>query len=194
MQKLFDIPPDLPEGFYYYPDFLTKDEEMQLVKIIQKYPLKNLIFQGFEAKRKVISLGYDYHFDTRKITKGLPIPEELHPLLTKVGEKLNIPPEKFAEVLVTEYSEGTVINWHRDAPPFEKIAGISLLSDCVFKLRPYDKSKQTRAAVRSFVVAARSLYLMEGEAREAWEHSVDPVKGLRYSITLRTLRKNADGQ
>ncbi|HEY0029988.1 MAG TPA: alpha-ketoglutarate-dependent dioxygenase AlkB, partial [Bacteroidia bacterium] len=153
---------------------------------------KNMMFQGFEAKRKVMSFGYDYHFDSRKLTKGIPVPEAFHSIIQKVGKKLNIPSEKFTEILLTEYAPGTVINWHRDAPPFEKIAGVSLLSDCNFKLRPHDKAKQNRSSIKSFRAERRSLYLMEGEARAEWEHSISPVKERRYSITLRTLREESN--
>lgn len=188
MNTLFTIAPELPEGFTYIPDFITEEEELHLVTLIRKYPLKPMIFQGFEAKRKVMSFGYDYHFDQRTLTAGIAMPDEFLTVIRKAGIQLNIPAERFAKVLLTEYDTGTVINWHRDAPPFEKIAGISLLSDCTFKLRPYDKAKQTRSAVRSFTAERRSLYLMEGEARQDWEHSIAPVKSLRYSITIRTLR------
>ena len=41
----------------------------------------------------------------------------------------------FAELLVTKYPPGSVINWHLDAPPFELIAGISPAADCIFKLK-----------------------------------------------------------
>jgi len=189
MNTLFNILPELPEGFHYFPDFITEEEESNLVELIQKYPLKNMLFQGFEAKRKVISFGYDYHFDNRSLTKGVPIPEEFKPVILKAAAQLQIPAEKFEKVLLTEYGEGHVINWHRDAPVFEKIAGISLLSDCTFKLRPYDKSKQMRSSVKSFIAERRSLYLMEGEAKENWEHSIAPVKSIRYSITIRTLHE-----
>lgn len=189
MSTLFSVLPALPEGFHYFPDFISEEEERELVKLIKAYALKNMIFQGFEAKRKVLSFGYDYHFDTRQLSEAKPIPAEFQSLLAKTGAQLGIPAEAFAKLLLTEYDTGTVINWHRDAPPFEKIAGISLLSDCTFKLRPYEKAKQNRAAVKSFTVERRSLYLMEGEAREQWEHSIAPVKAPRYSITIRTLRK-----
>ncbi|MBX9850590.1 MAG: alpha-ketoglutarate-dependent dioxygenase AlkB [Cytophagaceae bacterium] len=92
-------------------------------------------------------------------------------------------------MLVTEYPTGSVINWHRDAPPFDLIAGISLLSDCKFRLRPHDKSKQCRTSIISFPVKRRSLYIMQGPARTDWQHSIAPVKETRYSITLRTLKK-----
>jgi alkylated DNA repair dioxygenase AlkB len=190
MNTLFNILPELPEGFHYFPEFISEEEERHLVNLIPKYPLKNLIFQGYEAKRKVLSLGYDYHFDTRKLTEGLPIPDEFTPILNKVAKHLNIPADDIKEILLTEYGVGHVINWHRDAHLFEKIAGISLLSDCNFKLRPYDKSKQTKANTKSFVAERRSLYLMENEAKQHWEHSIAPVKSLRYSITFRTLKEH----
>ncbi len=188
MQTLFPIPPGLPQGFHYYPDFISEEEEQELLKMIQSYPLKNMIFHGFEAKRKVLSFGYDYRFDSRKLSETLPIPGEFRPLIRNVGGRLGIAENGFVKMLLTEYNTGTVINWHRDAPPFGKIAGISLLSDCRYKLRPYNKALQTRAAVRAFTVERRSLYLMEGAARDEWEHSISPIKSLRYSITIRTLR------
>jgi alkylated DNA repair dioxygenase AlkB len=188
MERLFSILPELPSGFHYFPDFISVEEEASLVDLIQKYPLRNLMFQGYEAKRKVMSFGYDYHFDSKRLTKGIEIPDEFKPIIKKVGIKLNIPVDNIKEILITEYGIGHVINWHRDAQVFDKIAGVSLLSDCTFKLRPYDKSKQTRAAVKSFTAERRSLYLMEDEAKHSWEHSIAPMKSIRYSITFRTFK------
>ena len=189
MQTLFSIAPDLPGGFLYIPDFITEAEESHLIDLITRLPLKNMMFQGFEAKRKVIGFGYDYHFDSRMLTPGKPIPDEFFQVIRKVSARLQIPEERFVKLLLTEYDTGTVINWHRDAPPFEKIAGISLSSDCTFKFRPYDKTKQTRSAVKFFIAERRSLYLIDGESRQDWEHSIAPVKSRRFSITLRTLRE-----
>jgi alkylated DNA repair dioxygenase AlkB len=42
--------------------------------------------------------------------------------------------------------------------------------------------------VLRLLVAPRSLYLITGEARWGWQHSVAPTHALRYSITFRTLR------
>lgn len=188
MQTLFDFIPVLPYGFSYFPDFITKQEETGLLAVIGKLDLHPLIFQGFEAKRKVESYGYDYNFDKRTVTKGKAIPEGLIPLVEKVAAFLTIPAESLAEVLVTEYPVGSVINWHRDAPPFGMIIGVSLLSDCTFRFRPYDKSKQNRKSIISFTVKRRSVYVIKDEARTDWEHSISPVKEIRISVTLRTLR------
>ena len=188
MHTLFPIEPDFPPGFSYTPDFLTEDEEKELHKEIQKIELSNFNFQGFKANRKIASFGYDYSFDNGSLTRGKDIPSTFNFLIEKVSRHLSIKPGEFAELLVTEYPVGSVINWHRDAPPFDVIGGISLMADCTFRLRPYDKSKQTKTSVISFPVKRRSLYIIKGEARTDWQHSITPVKQIRYSITLRTLR------
>lgn len=188
MNTLFPIERAFPEGFSYIPDFLSESEETELCEEIFKMELQNFNFQGFKANRKVVSFGYDYSFDNGSLTRGKDIPQTFNFLIEKVCRHLSLPPEKFAELLVTEYPVGAVINWHRDAPPFDLIAGISLMSDCTFRLRPHDKAKQARASVISFPVERRSLYIIQGRARSEWQHSITPVKKVRYSVTLRTLK------
>jgi alkylated DNA repair dioxygenase AlkB len=189
MDTLFSIKPDFPDGFHYFPDFITEKEEAGLIEQIKIHPLHHLNFQGFEAKRKIASFGFDYSFDKRTLTQGKEIPTAFITLIEKVAHHLSIPSKDFAELLLTEYPEGSVINWHRDAPPFGLIAGISLLSDCTFRLRPHDKAKQNRSTILSFPVKRRSLYIISGIARSEWQHSISPVKQTRFSITLRTLKK-----
>ena len=189
MDTLFPLTPVFPEGFTYLEDFISVEEERELLEFVKNIEVHTFLFHGYEAKRKVASFGYDYNFENRSITKGFPIPDVFIPLVQKVSNYLNIRQEEFAELLVTEYPLGSVINWHRDAFPFELIAGISLLSDCKFMLRPYDKSKQGKKNLLSFPVKRRSLYVMKDISRYEWEHSIAPVKEIRYSITLRTLKK-----
>ena len=45
--------------------------------------------------------------------------------------------DAFAMALINEYRPGTPIGWHRDAPQYDIVAGISLLSACRMKFRPY---------------------------------------------------------
>jgi alkylated DNA repair dioxygenase AlkB len=188
MNTLFPLLPQLPDGFAYIPDFITEAEEAELLDQISKVSFHAFLFQGYEAKRRVASFGYDWSFDRRVLTKGADIPEAFHPIIEKVADRLSFPPDALAELLLTEYPAGSVINWHRDAPPFDLIAGISLLSDCTFRLRPHDKAKQGRGSIISIPLARCSLYIMQGEVRADWQHSIPAVKGLRYSITFRTLR------
>jgi alkylated DNA repair dioxygenase AlkB len=190
MNTLFSLESLLPDGFSYYPNFITEAEEKDLMKAVSKASLHAFRFQGFEAKRKVASFGYDWSFDKQRLVKGKEIPPEFEGLIAKVAGHMGIPPTKISELLVTEYPVGSVINWHRDAPPFDWVMGISLMADCIFRLRPYDKAKQSRRSLVSFPVGRRSLYLMQGEARTDWQHSTAPVAAVRYSITLRTLKEH----
>lgn len=190
MNTLFPNDLIVPDGFRYFPDFLTEYEEQQLINDIGTLELHPLIFRGFEAKRKVNSYGYDYQFDTRTISIGENIPHAFNFLLEKISAWLSIALEDLAEVLVTEYPPGSVINWHRDAPPFDIIVGVSLMSDCKFKLRPYDKTKQGRKSIVTIPVSRRSIYVIRDEARTNWEHCIAPVPETRYSVTVRTLASN----
>lgn len=188
MDTLFETGPGLPNGFHYFPDFLTQGEELELIMEMEKIPMSAFLFQGFQAKRKIASFGHDWSFERRTLSEGKEIPLAFKPLISKAATRLNLNQNDFVEVLLTEYPMGSVINWHRDAPPFDTIAGISLLSDCVFRFRPHDKAKQGRSAIISLPVKRRSLYVIQGESRTDWQHSISPVKNHRYSITLRTLR------
>ena len=86
---------------------------------------------------------------------------------------------------MTEYSSGAGIGWHRDAPPFGIIAGISLAGTC--KMR-FQKGTGADRIVSELVLPPRSMYLLTGSARKEWQHSIPPTKELRYSITFRTMR------
>jgi alkylated DNA repair dioxygenase AlkB len=189
MNTLFPVDPVFPEGFSYSDNFLDENEEEQLYKDVLKIDLHNFNFQGYTANRKTASFGFDYSFDNRKLTKGKEIPSVFNSLIDKVAQHISTTKDKIAELLIIEYPVGAVINWHRDAPPFDIIIGISLLSDCKFRLRPQDKLKQNRGSIISFPVKRRSMYVMEGSSRSEWQHSISPVKEVRYSITLRTLRE-----
>ena len=92
-----------------------------------------------------------------------------------------------------EYPPGAPIGWHRDAPMFGDVAGISLLSAATMKFRPYVPPSEREAAGRrrsthELELAARSAYLIAGPARREYEHHIPPARRLRYSVTFRTMR------
>lgn len=189
MHTLFPDEPVFPDGFTYTPAFLTVEEEAALYAEILNTDLQTMVFHGFEAKRKVASFGYSYSFQDRSLNKAKEIPAAFNFLIQKTGRSLHLPPDEFTQLLITEYPPGSVINWRRDAPPFKVIAGISLMEDCTFRLRPYQN--HDRSSIISLFVERRSLYCIRGNARSNWEHSTAPVKNVRYSVTLRTLTTTA---
>lgn len=68
-------PENIPEGFEYYPDFLSMQAEKDLLDTISGIELMTFVFQGYTAKRKTAAFGYDYSFDNRKVSQGKPIPQ-----------------------------------------------------------------------------------------------------------------------
>lgn len=182
---LFDLSAELPEGFRYQPDFLSADEERDLLGHIRALQFGDVRMHGVVARRRVVQYGRNYSFDSSRVTAGAEIAAFLRPLRARVADLAGRMPEEFSEVLITEYPPGAPIGWHRDAPPFDIVAGVSLLSACRFRLRRYDRT----GGVISLEIEPRSIYVMAGTARTAWEHHIPPTPALRYSITMRTLRK-----
>ena len=181
---LFGGGPALPEGFRYEEQFISREEQARLVDRIRSLPFEPFQFHGYEGKRRVISFGWRYDFDASTLEASEEIPAFLLDLRERVAGFADLPAAAFKQVLVTEYDSGAGIGWHRDKAVFREVAGVSLLSTCVFRLRRKAGAKWERASV---VAAPGSAYLLSGPARTEWEHSIPAVDSLRYSVTYRTL-------
>jgi alkylated DNA repair dioxygenase AlkB len=180
--RLFKTDPSLPEGFRYQPDLLSKEEEQDLVRQVEALPFKEFQFQGFLGKRRVVSFGWKYDFNDRKLQKADDMPPFLLPLRRRAAGFAGLAPTAFQHVLVTEYSPGAGIGWHRDKAVFDEVVGVSLLAPCNFRFRRKTGDKWERATV---VAEPRSAYLLAGPSRTEWEHSIPEMDQLRYSITFR---------
>jgi alkylated DNA repair dioxygenase AlkB len=178
-------PPDIPEGFRYGDDILTPEEERELIEHVRVLPLKEFEFHGYLGKRRVISFGYHYDFGERRLQEATEIPAFLLPARDRAATFARLAPEDLRHVLVTEYGPGAAIGWHRDKAVFEDVIGLSLLSPCTFRFRRKSGTKWDRFTV---TVKPRSAYLLRGNSRTEWEHSIPGVEELRYSITFRSLR------
>jgi alkylated DNA repair dioxygenase AlkB len=174
-------------GYVYEPDFLGVDEEATLLETIRTLPLANAEYKEYRARRRVVSYGGRYDYSANQLNEAALVPEFLCPLRERVAQWAGRAPGDFRHALIAEYSEGTQLGWHRDVPDFELVVGISLLSACRMRFRRYPP--QPREKSLGIDLAPRSIYRLEGEARWGWQHSVPPVKALRYSITFRTLRE-----
>ena len=187
---LFDLPLapkiPLPEGFRYQDNLITPQEEADLVARLQDLPFKPYEHLGYFGNRRIAGFGWRQDEAGRMVETGEPIPEVLLPLLSKVAAFAGLPQDSFRHALVTEYSPGAGIGWHRDRPPAVAIAGVSLGSPCTFRLRRRIAGAFERASITA---APRSAYLMSGPARSDWEHSIPEVEALRYSVTFRTVRR-----
>ena len=192
MGDLFGSAPVLPEGFTYQLEFISPGEEASLLEEIRGLPLTEAKYREFTARRRTLSYGGQYDFSAGKLEPAPGIPPFLFPLREKVARWVDIPAEQFVHALVTEYSPGTPLGWHRDVPDFEAIVGVSLAGRARMRLRPYRPGeKQNRKDVIVLDLEPRSAYVMRGVARWGWQHSIAPTREHRYSITFRTFRRRA---
>ena len=178
--------PGFPEGFSYAPGLITSAEEAELVARIRALPFREFEFHGYTGKRRVVSFGWKYDFEERVLGKVNDIPDFLLDLRARAASFAKLAPEALQHALVTEYSPGAAIGWHRDKAVYGQIVGVSLLAPCTFRLRRSIGSKWERV---NLVAEPRSVYLLSGDARTEWEHSIPPVDALRYSVTFRNLRE-----
>ena len=207
---LFGASPAWPQGLRYVAEFVSVDEERQLLDALANVPIKEAQYYEYTARRRIASFGKSYDFAQRTLLDAPPLPAFLHPLRNRVATYLRLPAEDFAHALINEYRPGTPLGWHRDAMNFEVVAGVSLGSSCQMRFRPYPprstrshyagprgehgtarpSSLRRDARVLLFEVQPRSLYTMQGDARWKWQHSVSPTRRQRWSITFRTMRSS----
>jgi alkylated DNA repair dioxygenase AlkB len=65
------------------------------------------------------------------------------------------------------------------------VAGISFAGACRMR---FQRGEGQQRQTWSLALPPRSLYVLSGVAREKWQHSIQPVKAPRWSITFRTLK------
>ena len=85
------------------------------------------------------SLGAEWRFSVNRTIgrqRGR-FPSSCLPLRARIAEWSGVDSEAFAMALINEYRPGAPIGWHRDAPQYDIVAGISLLSACRMRFRPY---------------------------------------------------------
>lgn len=183
--SLFDTPPQLPDGFRHYAELITAEEEQALIGEFEALAFQAFEFQGFLARRQVVSFGLRYDFNGGGLGRTAPLPDFLRPLRERAAGFAEVEPESLEHVMVSQYPPGAGIGWHRDRPDFDKVVGVSLAAPGRLRLRRRREGGFDRAAL---TLEPRSVYLLDGPARREWEHSIPPVEALRYSVTFRTLR------
>jgi alkylated DNA repair dioxygenase AlkB len=181
----------LPAGFRYHEDFLARSEEAALLTAIGRLPFAHARYKAWTANRRVVSYGGRYDFSLGELLPEAPVPPFLRELRSAVARFADIDGERLTHTLVAEYAAGTQLGWHRDVPEFELVVGVSLLGPARLRLRPYPHQPGSGRRPLGIELAPRSIYALRDEARWGWQHAISPTPGLRYSITFRTLRRDA---
>jgi alkylated DNA repair dioxygenase AlkB len=175
-----------PPGLVLVPEFLTTSDERDLLSFIRSIEFRTFQMHGVTARRRIKQYGWHYAFESYRLTLTDPIPEELETIRARSAMLAGIEAAQWAEALVTEYSTGAGIGWHRDAPTFGIVAGISLGAACRMR---FQKGVGPARMTYAIELPGRSIYLLTGEVRTKWQHMIPATRDLRYSITFRTLRK-----
>jgi alkylated DNA repair dioxygenase AlkB len=173
-----------PRGFRYREDIVTEAEEASLVSSLEQLDLKPFEFQGHLGNRRVVSFGLKYDYGRRAVEQASAMPAFLDDLLVRVAEFAGLAPYAFRQVGVNEYRPGAGIGWHKDKAQFGIVVGVSLFALATMRFRRADGARWNRI---SHTLKPRSIYLLSGESRTEWEHSIPPQTNLRYSVTFRTL-------
>jgi alkylated DNA repair dioxygenase AlkB len=180
--------PELVPGLRYQDSVLSKTEERDMLGWLSSLPFQAFEFHGFEGKRRVVSFGWKYDFSSQRLAPVEPMPVEVGPVRRRIASLFDIEESALQQLLVTEYGPGAAIGWHKDKATFGVIVGVSLGTPCTMRFRREAGSTWER---RSLELKPRSAYLLSGEARSAWEHSIPAVEQTRYSLTFRTLARGA---
>lgn len=174
-----------PSGLVWEPELIDEAEERYLLAAVPDLDFRPVVIRGQTSKRTAAHFGLRYGYENRRLTPGDPMPPVLLPAREKAAALADVEPESLVQALVQRYPEGATIGWHRDSPPFDRIVGISLLGTARLRFR---RGRVRAWETYSLEAPPRSAYVLTGEARTAWEHSIPSAKELRYSITFRDLR------
>src|SRR5262249_32850672 len=185
MAMLFPEAPDLPEGFRYYEDILSAEEEATLLAGVRRLAFGEVRMRGQVARRRTIHFGWTYGYETWRVEPGPAVPEFLLGLRARAAALGAAGARGLGGRRAAPYPPGAGIGWHRDAPAFGVVVGVSLLGACRFR---FQQGRDTARRTRAVVLAPRSAYVLAGAARWQWQHAIPPGREERYSVTYRTLR------
>lgn len=176
-----------PADLVYRASFLTAEEEAALLARIEQIEFRDVKMHRVIARRRVIHYGWDYDYEGWKIFPADPVPVWLQRLVARAENEAQLAAGSLEQLMIARYPPGATIGWHRDAPMFgTPVVGISLLAPCTMKFR---RKAADGWETHAQLLEPRSLYLLGGEVRQRWQHSIPAVKELRYSISMRTLRR-----
>src|SRR5215203_3177668 len=133
-------PSEEPEGLVLRPELLTAGEETELLDTLGELRFDPIVMHGQAARRTARHYGLGYDYESRTPQPGEPIPDWLEPVRRRAAELAGEAPE----ALVQHYPPGSTIGWHRDAPAFGTVIGVSLAGGC--RLR-FQRGKDERRRV-----------------------------------------------
>lgn len=181
------------EGLRLVEEAVSPEVEADLMQRVDEAPLAPFKFQQWEGKRLTAHYGRAYDHEKGLQVEADPMPAWLLNLRAGLAPLFGMAEQDWVQALLIRYDPGAGIGWHRDRPIYGRIMGLSLGAPTIMRFRrrlAKNPGEGGRANFdrAPFALPPRSLYLLEGAARQEWEHSIAPMEDTRRSITFRTLR------
>ncbi|XP_072318003.1 tRNA (carboxymethyluridine(34)-5-O)-methyltransferase alkbh8 [Eucyclogobius newberryi] len=176
VKDMVDETVNLPEGLTVLDDFVSPEEEAQLLSSIDWSSIcEQDTAQKALKHRKVKHYGYEFRYDNNNVDKDKPLaaglPVECMPVLERCIKRgcISVMPD---QLTVNQYESGQGIPPHIDThSPFEDtIMSLSLGAQTVMEFRHPD------GRLVAVVLPSRSLLVMKGESRYLWTHGITPRK------------------
>lgn len=173
------IKSELVSGLSYYPDFISREEEIELLEIINQQPWLT------DLKRRVQHYGYKYDYKAKALNQDMwlgSIPDWANKLalhLVNCGIMEQMPDQ----LIINEYTPGQGISSHVDCEPCfgDTVVSLSLASMCIMDFTHIGSKKRLEA-----ILDRRSIVCMKGESRYEWMHGIIP----RLADTIAGVRVN----
>lgn len=168
-------------GLRLVHDVITRDEEAALIALIEASGPRRSPYDP-DNPRSSTSYGWKYDFGSDSFVACGPMPEGFRAVCEKAATLAGVRPDELAECLLNRYEPGAIIQPHFDKPVWEHVIGISLGSAVTMEFCKDCAAGRERVTVE---LPPRSMYLLAGEARHVWQHSLPPLEETRWSITFR---------
>lgn len=164
-------------GLKIYFDFLTKEEEQELLTNIDKNEWLS------DLKRRVQHFGYKYDYKARRLDHSFyigKIPNWMVFLCDRLLE-MKIISFKPDQAIINEYVDDQGIAAHIDCEPCfdDTIISISLSGPCVMNFQKEISTKE-RDKIALFI-PKRTLLVMTKESRYNWYHGIPPRKSDKFN-------------
>jgi alkylated DNA repair dioxygenase AlkB len=161
------------------PEFITESDEVDLILSIRMY-MPSRPRPGVYDRNAIVRFGSSKPFKDVRDSK-IPVPfDKLCARLAAEGYTPSVPDA----ITINEYYPGQAIRAHIDPPQCGPV--ITVLSLAAPATMVFSKEKQDNLVVE---LPPRSLVQMRDAIRDDWQHEIQPVRDLRYSIVFRCSEK-----